>query len=164
MYATIYSEGNPLRANEIWQYVEIINIAASKYSWENVSSYDFQFRKWMAKNLLRNWGKTLPQIWNLELVDPVSRNGSGKMTKAKGSVNTDQICWKFNKGKCEFGKHCRFEHRCSYCGGTNHGYNFCRWRKNETAPPLQSKDSQTGKKEEKKQSRAASSRNETADQ
>ena len=66
VYASIYSEANPMRAQEIWQYVEIINRAASKYTWENVSSYDYQFRRWMGINPRRSWAKTLTQIWNLE--------------------------------------------------------------------------------------------------
>ena len=43
VYATVYSQANPLRAAEIWQYVHTINTAASSYIWENVSHYDVTF-------------------------------------------------------------------------------------------------------------------------
>ena len=36
MYATIYCGQNPHRAKEIWQYISVINTAASAYVWENV--------------------------------------------------------------------------------------------------------------------------------
>ena len=44
IYATIYSQANPSRAAEIWQYVHIINTAASAYIWDNVANYDYTFR------------------------------------------------------------------------------------------------------------------------
>ena len=37
--AAIYSETNPSRAREIWQYVRIINSVASGYQWNNVSEF-----------------------------------------------------------------------------------------------------------------------------
>ena len=50
VYATIYSQANPDRAAEIWQYVFTINTAAASYSWQNVAEYDFAFRQMMSKN------------------------------------------------------------------------------------------------------------------
>ena len=38
IYAAIYSQANPHRAAEIWQYVYVINSAATSYIWENVAS------------------------------------------------------------------------------------------------------------------------------
>ena len=49
VYAAIYSEANPARAAEIWQYVHIMNTAAASYSWENVSNYDYTFRHLMSQ-------------------------------------------------------------------------------------------------------------------
>ena len=40
MYAAIYSEANPHRAAEIWQYMHVINTAAAAFIWDNVPSYD----------------------------------------------------------------------------------------------------------------------------
>ena len=55
VYASLYSEANPTRASEIWQYVEIINQAAATFVWENVALYDFHFRKHMAKYPARSF-------------------------------------------------------------------------------------------------------------
>ena len=157
VYASIYSSANPSRANEIWQYVDIINRAAGKYTWENVSSYDYQFRRWMSENPMRNWGKTLTQIWNLELVDHVQKNssqvnGTFNRNKKGQNVNLDGACWRFNKGKCEFGRQCRFGHWCAFCGGTNHGSYNCRRKNGERSSSASSgqTNNQKGREEKKK--------------
>ena len=49
-YATIYCGANPHRLKEIWQYITVINTAASSYTWENVYNYDITFRHLMAFN------------------------------------------------------------------------------------------------------------------
>ena len=48
VYAAIYTEANPERAAEIWQYCHTINIAASSYHWDNVAYYDVTFRQLMS--------------------------------------------------------------------------------------------------------------------
>ena len=67
VYAAIYTKKNPHKAAEIWQYVYIINHAASKFQWENVAEYDFTFRQLMHYNPKRNWGENL--FTNVEYVD-----------------------------------------------------------------------------------------------
>ena len=49
-YVTIYCGANPHRSKEIWQYITVINTAASSYTWENVYNYDITFRHLMAFN------------------------------------------------------------------------------------------------------------------
>ena len=61
IYVAIYSAANPDHSSEIWQYVHVINTAASSYQWENVSSYDFTFRQLMAFNPGRSWAKIYTQ-------------------------------------------------------------------------------------------------------
>ena len=43
----------------------------------------------------------------------------------KGGKNND-YCHRFNKGKCNLGKACRYEHRCNYCNKFGHGVIVCR--------------------------------------
>ena len=62
IYAAIYSKANPERSAEIWQYVFMINHAASVYMWSNVAEYDFAFRQLMAKNPRRSWSKIYVQM------------------------------------------------------------------------------------------------------
>ena len=138
VYATIYSQANPVRASEIWQYVEVINQAAAKFRWENVARYDYIFRHLMARNPQRSWAKTYTQMWTLELCGgDNSQSANAKQNSFKSSrsgSNTgnqsynwkDNCCWKFNKGdNCPHGKRCRYDHRCTYCGSYSHPSSSC---------------------------------------
>ena len=158
-YATIYCGANPQRAKEIWQYITVINTAASSYLWENVYSYDITFRHLMAFNPQRSWAVTYNQMWNLSMKDPLPRNsrggaftqqhtGAGHVTgrsnnypssSSSGSNpmqvrrNKSDYCWNFNKGiPCKFGSRCKFVERCKYCDSPAHGVHVC--------PKLQRKD------------------------
>ena len=135
VYAAIYSEANPGRAAEIWQYVHIINMASSTYTWENVSNYDVTFRHLMAANPHRSWAKIYQQMWSLSMRDfvqrnyvnngPVQRNGSGGRPEAQGSNKKIKYCWAFNRGNCKEGLKCKFVNRCSICDSSLHGKNSC---------------------------------------
>ena len=143
MYATIYCGANPHRAKEIWQYISVINTAASSYIWENVYNYDVVFCHLMAFNPQRNWSTMYNQMWNLSMKDPLPKNHNNRgsfphsfsqASNATGpsvanSSSTTQSkkgkknihCWNFNKGiKCKYGNQCRFIERCSYCDSPSH--------------------------------------------
>ena len=144
VYAAIYSEANPHRAAEIWQYVHIINSAASSFIWENVAFYDHTFRQLMHKRPNRSWAKIYNQIWNIAMRDHIPRNFNGSgYNNAQGSGNRygnqgsqrhgdwrDKCCWRFNKGKCRKWD-CKWEHRCSTisCGSYTHGAHQCNKKK-----------------------------------
>ena len=73
-YATIYWGANPKRSKEIWQYITVINTAATLYSLENVYNYDIMFRHLMAFNPQCSWAVTYNQMWNLSMKDPLPKN------------------------------------------------------------------------------------------
>ena len=132
IYTAIYSQANPQRSSEIWQYVFVINSAASTYIWENVANYDFTFRQLMACNPLRSWANIYLQMWNLTMRDPIPRNQNFRETAGvkrdnKGKKNRKpSYCWSFNRGeKCKFEPNCHFVKRCSYCDATGHGQFEC---------------------------------------
>ena len=127
VYATIYSQANPHRSPEIWQYIHVINMAASSFIWDNVASYDFTFRQLMAAYPHRSWARTYGQYWNLCMRDPIgSRHGGAGNNNSKNSKrNRDNYCWTFNKNKCNNGANCPHEHRCLYCDGWGHGMYNC---------------------------------------
>ena len=141
VYSAIYSEANPSRAAEIWQYVHVINTAAQSYAWENVSFYDVTFRQLMEKKPHRSWAKIYTQMWNLALTDRVSKtNYSGYQGSAgfnsrdnnnkKYGDWRDKCCWRFNKGKCKKWN-CHWDHRCSVkeCGSYSHPSYQCAKKK-----------------------------------
>ena len=109
VYAEIYSRANPTKAAEIWQYVATINSAAARFVWDNVALYDFHFRKNMALNPHRSWAKTFTNMWNVDLREHKSQTSNAVSNKLLRNV-----CWKFNRGGCDYGPRCRFDHRCSY--------------------------------------------------
>ena len=146
-YATIYCGANPHQAKEIWQYITVINTAASSYIWDNVYNYDITFRHLMAFNPNCSWAVTYNQMWNLSMKDPLPKNNyksaynhySGGGVAAphfqggSSSSNPMQVrriksdyCWNFNKGvPCKFGPRCKFIERCKYCDSPSHGVNAC---------------------------------------
>ena len=140
IYATIYCGENPNRSREIWQYISVINTAASTYIWDNVYNYDIIFRQLMEFNPARSWAVTYTQMWNLSMKQTLSntapnygksvntgsgmliQNGNGK----SGRRIKNDYCWSFNRGeRCKFGKNCRYKERCSYCDSPTHGINSC---------------------------------------
>ena len=146
VYAAIYSQANPCRSAEIWQYVFVINTAAASYIWNDVAEYDYAFRQMMASNPMRSWSKIYNQMWNICLNEKVvrqgfnnsnfrtsgghaqnsqqgnSKNGNTKGGKSPGFKN----CWRFNKGiDCKYGSNCKYPHRCSFCDVSSHGLNTC---------------------------------------
>ena len=156
-YATIYCSANPHRSKEIWQYITVINTAASSYLWDNVYNYDITFRHLMAFNPNRSWAVTYNQMWNLSMRDPIPKNSfknlgtshftgnpnykQGSSAGAHGSGsggsggkrNKSDYCWDFNKGvPCKFGAKCKFVERCKYCDSPSHGVHVC--------PKLQKKE------------------------
>ena len=137
VYATVYSQANPERVVEVWQYMHVINVAASAYQWSNVTYYDNTFRQLMAFKPNRSWAETYNQGWNLALKEPLNGRNNSNPTGGQSSARSssshegkkhdwhDDCCWKYNHKKCRR-SNCPFDHRCTYCGGWNHGFYNCR--------------------------------------
>ena len=150
IYATIYCGENPNRSREIWQYISVINTAASTFVWDNVYHYDIIFRQLMEFNPARSWAVTYTQMWNLTMRETLptrqfskgnfgyfSQSGAGTSgtadnqgRRSTGKNQTKKIksdyCWNFNRGiTCKYGKRCRYKELCSYCDSPAHGINIC---------------------------------------
>ena len=148
VYTTIYCAENPTRSGEILQYVDVIHRAASIFSWDNVARYDYVFRQLMASKPHRSWAKVYTQMWNLTLNEPIKKFnevGNSNSNNNKYGQNTkrkDNVCWKYNKGNCSYGRTCKFEHRCSYCYAMGHPALKCL-KKN--GKPKKNDDNQSNK-------------------
>ena len=139
VYATIYCRANPSRTGEIWQYIDIIHTAAGAYVWENVAKYDQIFRQLMEFNPKRSWSLTYNLMWNLSMVEPLSKLPNFKsgekgfqQGQSFGNSGTDSDgrpkynhCWSFQRGECKYGAACRYDDRCKYCDSPKHGKNKC---------------------------------------
>ena len=134
VYAAIYCKANPHRATEVWQYVNLITKAAGIFIWENVAQYDYAFRKLMARKPHRSWARTHTQLYATimhEHVPKTNNTNNGAGGSKKGDWR-DFCCWRYNKGKCTRNAgNCKFEHRCTSCGGYGHGAHACHKRRNK---------------------------------
>ena len=143
IYAAIYSQANPTRAAEIWQYVHTINVAASGYTWDNVSTYDVTFRHLMSQNPARSWSKIYSQMWSMTMRDVLPRNAGvssynsnnnhsqngGRLSNNKRNSGSrkPRYCWAYNRGNAckDSADKCKFIHRCSYCDIADHNKETC---------------------------------------
>ena len=86
-----------------------------------------------------NWGVILQQAWSVYLKDRIHRYDryDNSQSSSPGSKKKE-ICKRFNKGKCNKGFRCNFDHRCLECGKFGHGAHICR-NKTGTDPQRQGK-------------------------
>ena len=131
VFSNILTTKYPGKATELLQYNHTIHTVAMSYTWENVYSYDKEFRHHISCHPEWGWNVILQQAWTMILKDRLKndnsyfqnrnhpRNGKGK-----------EICRRFNKGHCSFRLSCRYDHRCSVpkCGKYSHGEHQCRNR------------------------------------
>ena len=131
IYATIYTEAHPDRAHELFKHMYNIRAASATFIWENVYSYDITFRRLMERHPTRNWGIIYQQGWSIMLKEmlQIPNMGTGSFNKRRQSSKRDQVCWKYNRGHCNHGSNCRFEHKCSGCEKNDHGFNSCSMKK-----------------------------------
>ena len=138
VFTNVYVQKYPNRASELVQYSHLIHTASLTYIWENVYSYDKDFRIHLANFPSRSWTIILQQAWAIILKDRI-RNQSYDSSQQNGNGNgkhrseTFNYCRRFNKGICTTGASCRYEHRCKYCRKFGHGIHNCRKLKADKA-------------------------------
>ena len=82
----------------------------------------------MEQNLQRSWGIILQQAWALCLNDKLSvtRQNFDNTSRGTPKEKKPKPCYCFNRGKCNYGNNCKFEHRCLACAKYGHGSHNCR--------------------------------------
>ena len=149
IYSNIYTKAFPHRSSELIQYNHIIHTISLSYTWDNVYTYDKEFRIHISKNPGRSWAVILQQAWSMRLKDRIqhhrfegygagSNSGAGSHYRSNGNntpsgghwggdrTKVNEPCRRFNRGKCNFGPGCKYEHRCLNCGKFGHGLHNCR--------------------------------------
>ena len=71
VFSEIYMRVHPHKSFELIQYSHIIHTAAQMYIWENMYSYNKDFRMHLSENPGRSWGIILQQAWLLRLKDRI---------------------------------------------------------------------------------------------
>ena len=128
VFSNIYCKNNPSRSAELIEYNHVIHVISAQFIWENVYMYDKDFRLHMARNPALSWAIILQQSWSLRLRDRLSSHGSAQFfnSNSNNRVKVNEPCRRFNRGKCNFGTNCKYEHKCNYCNKFGHGAVNCR--------------------------------------
>ena len=138
VYSNVLTSKYPAKSPELLQYNHTIHNASMAYTWENVYSYDKEFRHHIAKHPYRSWSIILQQAWTMILKDRIIKPNNNFFQKGNNhrsnggnhNGNKKEICKRFNKGKCHMGLSCKYKHRCEVqrCGKFGHGAHICRLR------------------------------------
>ena len=143
VFAKIYTKYHPHHASELIQYSHDIHAASLTFTWDNVYLYDKEFRLHLARHPMRSWGVILQHAWNLKLKDRIGSNNIMQHFDKNRNNNQNffndnrtgdwmnkakilEPCHRYNRGKCNFGNSCKYEHRCSYCTKFGHGILVCQ--------------------------------------
>ena len=131
IYSNVLTSKFPQKSPELLQYNHTIHSASTTYFWENVYTYDREFRQHIARHPKRPWSVILQQAWTMILKDRIRHHNN--FNKHKNNKE-NKPCRRFNKGKCTFGFSCKYDHRCSVkkCGKFGHGAHICRLRNTQS--------------------------------
>ena len=155
IYSEIYTKQFPHRSSELIQYNHVIHLISLSYTWDNIYSYDKEFRLHLSKHPTRSWAVILQQVWSMKLKDRLANqsfnHGQPQGGQLASSYNKSQSpkssdhCRRINRGKCKFGASCRYDHHCSYCNKYGHGFFNCHKaaanrEKNEKKPKKDQED------------------------
>ncbi len=122
-YASIMVQYFPHRSLEMIKYEHVIHDASQRFEWDAMMYYDVQFCLNMAENPEKSWG-----TMDMELYADAF-TGRGLKTAAvqvAQKFRSSQACYQYNKGKCTWGKKCKFAHKCGNCGKFGHPEKDCR--------------------------------------
>ena len=72
IYVNIFTRAFPERASELIQYNHIIYTASLSFAWDNVYTYDCEFRIHLSNYPQRSWSVILQQAWSMYLKDKIS--------------------------------------------------------------------------------------------
>ena len=130
VFSNLYSRFHPSKATELIQYNHVIYTVSTTYVWDNVYTYDKEFRMHISNFPSRSWAVILQQAWSMYLKDRFVTDDHSKFNQNRNK--SKEICKCFNRGKCPNGLSCRYEHRCSVegHGKFGHGAHNCRKRLN----------------------------------
>ena len=130
VYSNVLMARYPSKAPELLQYGHTIHNASVSYTWDNVYSYDKEFRYHISRHPYRSWSVILQQAWTMLLKDRNKHDNNyfQKGGFSRGSKKDREPCRRFKKGRCTYGMSCKFDHRCSVktCGKFGHGAHICR--------------------------------------
>ena len=109
IYSNILTTTFPQKSPELLQYNQVIFTAAQTYAWENIYTYDREFRWHISNFPCRSRAVILQQAWAMYLKDHIDKN-RGEFSSPKNGGRKKEICRRFNKGLCKNGISCKYDH------------------------------------------------------
>ena len=112
VYSNIITCSFPAKAPELLQYNHTIQTASASYQWENVYSYDKEFRHHISRHPEQSWSIILQQAWTMLLKDHLRSHDNhffqkGNLPGGKQNKRDREPCCRFNRGRCSFRLSCR---------------------------------------------------------
>ena len=138
IYVSIFLERHASKAIEMIRYVDLIRKLAHRFNGKGWIQYDKEFRMGQAVNPQRSWGSYdadlfMDKITATHSVSPQFFRGQGAaLSRQQGASfsrptgSSSGVCFTFQKGRCLYGRSCRFQHSCELCSKSGHGAEYCR--------------------------------------
>ena len=67
VFSNIFTHAHPHKASELIQYNHVIQTAANSFIWDNVYTYNHEFRMQISHFPNRSWAVILQQVWSMYL-------------------------------------------------------------------------------------------------
>ena len=84
-YSNIYLQAHPHKATELLQYNHVIHTASLSFLWDNVYTYDKEFRSHLAAFPGWSWAIILQQAWSMCLKDRIVSQGFNNKFNSNGN-------------------------------------------------------------------------------
>lgn len=147
VFMAVYIEEHPTRVKkplELIQYMQMIEEMTTTWIWDNVYKYDKRHRRMMQQFPNRHWHVPY-QVAKGELkVTHAANNNSNNPRFKKPGQNAKpkkDVCRNYNRGKCQYGASCRYDHKCSTCGKFGHNALQCRQKESKEVKEQNSEQS-----------------------
>lgn len=146
VFMSVYIEEHPTRIKkplEFIQYMQMIEDMTTTWIWDNVYKYDKRHRRMMQQFPNRFW-QVPYQVAKGELkITHTTNNNSSNPRFRKAGQNSKvkkDICRNFNRGKCQYGSSCRYDHKCSTCGKFGHNAQQCKQKETKDTKEVKESD------------------------
>ena len=103
------------------RYTQMIGELAVRFTWASVVIFDDEYRQRQARTGFDLGTEALHLSTVLLRERPTAATAEKKKTVPQKGRASGTVCIQFNRGHCNYGAQCNFEHTCMVCGSKLHG-------------------------------------------